>query len=161
LITFFKKPHLKMLVLGIESTCDETSASIVKNGHEILSNIVASQVDIHKKFGGVFPELACRSHVDMMIPIIDEAIKESGIKKTQIDLIAVAKGPGLLGALLIGMNTAKALSLSWNKPFIGVNHVEAHLYAAMWTYHVDRNFKNWRVQINRFYSGRCHWRGFR
>jgi N6-L-threonylcarbamoyladenine synthase len=120
-----------MLVLGIESTCDETSASIVKNGHEILSNIVASQVDIHKKFGGVFPELACRSHVDMMIPIIDEAIKESGIKKTQIDLIAVAKGPGLLGALLIGMNTAKALSLSWNKPFIGVNHVEAHLYAAM------------------------------
>lgn len=120
-----------MLVLGIESTCDETAASIVKDGSIILSNVIHSQVDIHKKYGGVFPEIACRSHIEKIIPVIDEAIKKASIKKEDIDLIAVAKGPGLIGALLIGLNVAKGLCVSLNKPFIGINHIEAHIYAAM------------------------------
>lgn len=119
-----------MLVLGIESTCDETAAAVVKNGYEILSNVVSSQIDLHNTFGGVVPELACRRHVDVMIPVIDEALKKANVTLSQIDLIAVAHGPGLIGALLIGVNAAKALSIALKKPFIGVNHVEAHLYAA-------------------------------
>lgn len=120
-----------MIVLGIESTCDETAASIVRDGKEILSNVITSQVDLHQLYGGVFPELACRRHIDVLIPVIKEAISQAQIKKESIDLIAVAKGPGLIGALLIGLNAAKSLSLAWGKPFVGVNHVEAHLYAAM------------------------------
>lgn len=120
-----------MIVLGIESTCDETGAAIVKDGREILSNVLASSADIHEKYGGVFPELACRRHIEAILPVIDEAIKIAGVTPEEIDLIAVAKGPGLVGALLIGMNAAKGLSIAWNKPLIGVNHVEAHLYASM------------------------------
>jgi N6-L-threonylcarbamoyladenine synthase len=93
--------------------------------------VIATQHDIHAKYGGVFPELACRRHIDVVIPVIEQALNEAGVKPNQIDLIAVAKGPGLIGALLIGLNTAKTLSLAWNKPFIGVNHVEAHLYGAI------------------------------
>lgn len=118
-----------MIVLGIESTCDETAVAIVRDGHEILANCVASQEDLHAKYGGVFPELACRRHMDVVIPLIDKTLGESGIQK--VDLIAVARGPGLMGALLIGMHVAKTLSMAWNVPFVGVNHVEAHLYAAM------------------------------
>lgn len=120
-----------MYVLGIETTCDETACAIVRNGKEILCNVVASQTDLHRQYGGVFPELACRRHNDVLIPIIEEALRTANLTPSQIDLIAVAKGPGLIGALLIGLNTAKALSMAWSKPFIGVNHVEAHLYAAM------------------------------
>jgi N6-L-threonylcarbamoyladenine synthase len=120
-----------MLVLGIESTCDETGASIVEDGKRILSNVLASSADIHERYGGVFPELACRRHIDAIIPVIDEAMQKANVTPAQIDLIAVAKGPGLIGALLIGMNAAKGLSISWQKPFIGVNHVEGHLYASM------------------------------
>ena len=120
-----------MIVLGIESTCDETACAIVKDGVEILSNIVASQVDLHEQFGGVVPELACRRHIDAMLPVLQQALDEAGMSLNDIDLIAVAKGPGLIGALLLGMNTAKALSLALNTPYIGVNHVEAHLYAAL------------------------------
>lgn len=120
-----------MLTLGIESTCDETAAAIVKDGRHILSNVVASSADIHQRYGGVFPELACRRHIDALIPVVDEALQKAGVTPQELDLIAVAKGPGLVGALLIGMNGAKALSIAWNKPFIGVNHVEAHLYASM------------------------------
>ncbi|MGE5196662.1 MAG: tRNA (adenosine(37)-N6)-threonylcarbamoyltransferase complex transferase subunit TsaD [Anaerolineae bacterium] len=120
-----------MLVLGIESSCDETSAAIVRDGKEILSNIVYSQSDLHRPYGGVFPELACRRHIEILLDILKEAFQQAGVCKTDIDLIAATKGPGLIGALLIGLNSAKALSLAWNKPFIGVNHVEAHLYAAM------------------------------
>lgn len=120
-----------MLVLGIESTCDETGASFVENGKRILSNIVASSADLHERYGGVFPELACRRHIDAILPVVDEAIRQAGVSLKEIDLIAVAKGPGLIGALLIGMNAAKGLSIAWNKPLIGVNHVEAHLYSAM------------------------------
>lgn len=120
-----------MFVLGIESTCDETGCSIVKNGKEILSNVVSTQIDLHREYGGVVPELACRRHIDVIIPVLDEAIKTAGIALNEIDLIAVANTPGLIGALLIGLNTAKTLSLALDKPLIGVNHVEAHLYAAI------------------------------
>ncbi len=120
-----------MIVLGIESTCDESACAIVKDGREVLSNIILSQTELHNPFGGVFPELACRRHIDALIPVIKQALTEAAISPSQIDLIAAAKGPGLIGALLIGLNTAKSLSLAWNIPFIGVNHVEAHLYAAM------------------------------
>lgn len=124
-------PGELMIVLGIESTCDETGAAIVEDGHKILSNVLASSADIHEKYGGVFPELACRRHIEAILPVIDEAIQKAAITPNQIDIIAVAKGPGLVGALLIGMNAAKGLSIAWNKPLIGVNHVEAHLYASM------------------------------
>lgn len=120
-----------MLVLGIESTCDETAAAVVKDGKEILSNVISSQIALHQQYGGVFPEVACRSHIDMILPIVDESLKKANVKKEEIDLIAVAKAPGLIGAVLIGVNVAKGLSLAWNRPFIGINHIEAHLYAAM------------------------------
>ncbi len=120
-----------MIVLGIESTCDETACAIVRGGNEVLSNVICSQTELHNQFGGVFPELACRSHIDALIPTMKQAIDEAGITTQQIELVAAAKGPGLIGALLIGLNTAKSLSYAWNVPFIGVNHVEAHLYAAM------------------------------
>lgn len=120
-----------MLVLGIESTCDETACSIVRDGQEILSNIVSSQIDLHKEYGGVVPELACRRHIDVIIPVIEEALTQANLALQDIDLIAVAKGPGLIGALLIGLNAGKSLALTLNKPLIGVNHIEAHLYAAM------------------------------
>lgn len=120
-----------MIVLGIESTCDETGCAIVRDGTEILSNSVASQMDLHETYGGVVPELACRRHIDMILPVLSEALTKAQCTLQQIDLIAVAHGPGLIGALLIGLNAAKGLALALNKPLIGVNHVEAHLYAAM------------------------------
>lgn len=120
-----------MIVLGIETTCDETACAIVKDGTEILSNVVSSQIDLHAQYGGVVPELSCRRHVDVIIPVIHQALKEANLNLNEIDLIAVAYGPGLIGALLIGLTTAKALAMALNKPFIGVNHVEAHLYAAI------------------------------
>jgi N6-L-threonylcarbamoyladenine synthase len=120
-----------MLVLGIETTCDETACAIVKEGRNILSNVVFSQIDIHEEFGGVVPEIACRRHVDAIIPVIDQALHEAQCTLKDIDLFAVAYGPGLIGALLIGLNAAKTLSLCTQKPFISVNHVEAHLYAAL------------------------------
>jgi N6-L-threonylcarbamoyladenine synthase len=118
-------------VLGIESTCDETGASIVENGRKILSNVVASSADIHVHYGGVFPELASRRHLAAIHPVVEEALAIANITPTQIDLIAVARGPGLIGSLLVGLQFVKGLSLAWDKPWIGVNHVEAHLYAAM------------------------------
>ncbi len=120
-----------MLVLGIESTCDETGLAVVEDGIKILSNVVASQCTLHEPFGGVFPELASRRHFEVFIPMVQKCLSEAGIQHQQLDLIAVAKGPGLIGPLLIGLNGAKSLSLGWNLPFIGINHVEAHLYAAM------------------------------
>jgi len=120
-----------MNVLGIETTCDETAISVVRNGVEILSNVISSQSDYHRQFNGVYPEMAARQHVDLLIPTLEEALTEAKVTKSEIDLIAVAKGPGLIGPLLIGLNGAKTLSLAWNVPLIGVNHVEAHLYGAM------------------------------
>lgn len=120
-----------MLVLGIESSCDETAAALVVSGRQILSNVISSQVDLHAIYGGVVPELACRRHIDVIIPVVDEALKAAGKELKELDLIAVTHGPGLVGALLIGLNAAKGLSLALDIPFIGVNHIEAHLYAAM------------------------------
>lgn len=119
-----------MYVLGIETTCDETSCAIVKDGKEILSNVISSQIDLHAEYGGVVPELSCRRHVDVLIPVLQQCLEEANLSLDEIDLIAVAKGPGLIGALLLGTTAAKTLSLALNKPLIGINHVEAHLYAA-------------------------------
>lgn len=120
-----------MLVLGIETTCDETAAAVVEDGKKILSNVIFSQAKFHEKYGGVFPEMASRLHYDSLLLVIDLALKEAGVSPQQIDLIAVAHGPGLMGALFMGLNVAKTLSWVWNKPLIGVHHVEAHLYASM------------------------------
>ncbi|NGX46542.1 MAG: tRNA N6-adenosine threonylcarbamoyltransferase [Chlamydiae bacterium] len=120
-----------MYVLGIESTCDETAVGIVQDGTKILSNVISTQIEAHRPFGGVYPELASREHVVMIIPTIEQALSEAGLTLNAIDLIAVAHGPGLVGSLLIGLNAAKTLSLALAIPFVGVNHVEAHLYAAM------------------------------
>jgi N6-L-threonylcarbamoyladenine synthase len=120
-----------MIILGIESTCDETAAAVVQDGKKVLGAACTSSAEIHQQYGGVFPELACRRHSEVIIPVIDEALRQAEMKGPDLDAIAVAHGPGLIGALLIGVQTAKGLSLSWNKPLIGVNHVEAHLYASM------------------------------
>lgn len=120
-----------MLVLGIESTCDETACAVVRDGHTILSNVISSQIDLHAAFGGVVPELACRRHIDVIIPVIHQALQEAKVPLSAIDLFAVSQGPGLIGALLIGINATKALSLALKKPFVGVNHIEAHLYASI------------------------------
>lgn len=120
-----------MLILGIETSCDETACAIVRNGTEILANVIYSQIELHRPYGGVFPELACRRHVDVIIPVIEQALTQAKLHPSSLQGIAVTKGPGLIGALLIGLNSAKALSFAWKKPFVGINHVEAHLYAAM------------------------------
>lgn len=119
------------LLLGIETTCDETACAFVRGGKEILANAVFSQAELHQQYGGVFPELACRRHIDTIIPVIEKAFAEAGVTPEDVDAIAVAKGPGLIGPLLIGLNTAKALAFAWDIPLLGINHVEAHLYAAM------------------------------
>jgi N6-L-threonylcarbamoyladenine synthase len=118
-----------MLILGIETSCDETSASVVKDGREILSNKILSQVDIHKKFGGVVPEIASRQHVEAIIPTIQDALREAKVSLDDIDAVGVTNGPGLIGALMVGLSTAKGICLAKNIPLIGVNHIEAHLYA--------------------------------
>lgn len=118
-----------MLVLGIESTCDETGCSVVRDGKEVLSNLISSQIPLHAKYGGVIPELASRRHVDVIADLTQQALNEANVTLEQIDLIAVAKGPGLIGALLVGIHFAKGLSLATGIPLIGVNHVEAHLYS--------------------------------
>lgn len=118
-----------MYILGIETSCDETAASVVKNGKEILSNKVASQIESHKRFGGVVPEIASRHHVEQITIVIEEAIKEAGLDFSQLDAIAVTKGPGLVGALLIGVNAAKALAFAHQIPLVGVHHIAGHIYA--------------------------------
>ena len=119
------------VVLGIETSCDETAAAIVMGGTDVLSSVVSSQIDIHAKFGGVVPEVASRAHLELIQPVIDEAISSAGIHHDRIDAIAVTIGPGLIGALLVGVSAAKAMALGLDRPLIGVNHLEAHLYAAL------------------------------
>lgn len=118
-----------MLVLGVESSCDETAVAIVKDGKEVLSNVVLSQIDIHTKFGGVVPEIASREHVYNVSMVFEEAFNKASLKPEDIDLIAVTKGPGLIGSLLVGLNAAKTLALIYNKPIIGINHLAGHIYA--------------------------------
>ncbi|WP_156914212.1 tRNA (adenosine(37)-N6)-threonylcarbamoyltransferase complex transferase subunit TsaD [Paucisalibacillus globulus] len=116
-------------ILGIETSCDETAVAIIKNGREIISNVVASQIDSHKRFGGVVPEIASRHHVEQITLVLEEAFNESGLNWNDIDAIAVTEGPGLVGALLIGVNAAKALAYAKNKPLVGVHHIAGHIYA--------------------------------
>ncbi|QQZ09146.1 tRNA (adenosine(37)-N6)-threonylcarbamoyltransferase complex transferase subunit TsaD [Heyndrickxia vini] len=118
-----------LIVLGIETSCDETAAAIIKNGTEILSNIVASQIDSHKRFGGVVPELASRHHVEQITVVIEEALIKAEVTFEDIDAIAVTEGPGLVGALLVGVNAAKAISFARNIPLVGVHHIAGHIYA--------------------------------
>ncbi|MBW3644867.1 MAG: tRNA (adenosine(37)-N6)-threonylcarbamoyltransferase complex transferase subunit TsaD [Actinobacteria bacterium] len=117
-------------VLAIETSCDETAAAVVVDGTDVLSSVVSSQVDLHARFGGVVPEIASRAHVELLPPVVAEALVESGLDGGDIDAVAATVGPGLIGSLLVGVAAAKALALVWGVPFVGVNHMEAHLYAA-------------------------------
>ena len=118
-----------LTILGIESSCDETAASVVRNGREVLSSVVSTQILVHRKFGGVVPEIASRKHIEHVMPVIDEALKKAHLGLTEIDAIAVTYGPGLVGALLVGLSAAKGLALGTGKPLIGVNHLEGHVFA--------------------------------
>jgi N6-L-threonylcarbamoyladenine synthase len=116
-------------ILGIETSCDETAVAIVEDGREVLVNLVGSQVDVHRRFGGVVPELASRAHVEVLSPLVDEAMSQTGLRFSSLDGIAVTVGPGLVGALLVGLSAAKAMALATGAPLIGVNHLEGHIYA--------------------------------
>lgn len=125
-----------IIILGIETSCDETSASVVVNGRKVLSNIIASQIDLHAEYGGVVPEIASRKHVELIIPVIDSALKEAGIALEDVDAFAVTYGPGLVGALLVGVTAAKGLAAAMDKPLIKVHHIEGHI-AANYVDHPD------------------------
>jgi len=119
-----------MLVLGIDTSCDDTSASIVENGTKIISNIISNQTDIHKKYGGIVPELASRRHIEMIWPVVDEALKTAGVKFDELSGVAVCHGPGLIGSLLVGCSFAKALCYSKKIPLVAVNHLEGHIFSS-------------------------------
>jgi N6-L-threonylcarbamoyladenine synthase len=118
-----------MLVLGIESSCDETAAAVVRDGREIVSSVIASQIETHKRFGGVVPELASREHLDKIVPVVLEALTRARVENEQLDGIAVTIGPGLVGSLLVGVSYAKAMAFALDKPLVGVNHIEGHIYS--------------------------------
>jgi N6-L-threonylcarbamoyladenine synthase len=117
-------------ILGIETSCDETAASVVVDAHHVLSSVVSSQVDLHARYGGVVPEIASRAHVELLTPVVAQALVEAGVEDGAVDAVAATIGPGLVGALLVGVSAAKALALVWDVPFVGVNHLEAHMYAS-------------------------------
>ena len=119
------------IILGLESSCDETAAAIVRSDRTILSHALAGQEDHHRAFGGVVPEIAARAHAELMTPLVETALADAGLSLNDIDAIAATAGPGLIGALLVGVSAAKSLALVWDKPFVGVNHLEAHLYAGL------------------------------
>ena len=119
------------LILGIESSCDETAVAIVRNGREVLANVVASQMEMHALYGGVVPELASREHLRNIVPVMREALRTSGVALSDVDAVAVTAGPGLAGALLVGISYAKALAFALNKPLIAVNHLEGHIHAVL------------------------------
>lgn len=123
-----------LLVLGIESSCDETSVSVVKNGREVLSNVINSQIDIHTEYGGVVPEIASRCHTEVINQITRQALEEANVKMDDIDAVCPTYGPGLVGALLVGVSYAKGLAYANNKPLVGVNHLEGHIAANYITY---------------------------
>lgn len=125
-------------LLGIETSCDETAASVVEDGRKILSNIVASQVDIHAQFGGIYPEVASRQHIIKIYPIVEQALQQAHLTLEDLDGIAVTRGPGLAGSLVVGLNTAKGIALANELPIIGINHLEAHIYSA-WLDSPDRS----------------------
>src|SRR6202451_3814509 len=117
------------LILGIESSCDETAAAVVSGGERVLSSVVASQGGIHRKYGGVVPELASREHLRQIVPVVREALEQAGITLQDLDAVAVTRGPGLVGALLVGITYGKVLAQALGKPLIGVNHLEGHVHA--------------------------------
>jgi N6-L-threonylcarbamoyladenine synthase len=123
-------------ILGIESSCDETAAAVIEDGRVILSNVVASQIELHAKYGGVFPEVASRQHIRTIYTVVEEALQQAHLSLNDLDAIAVTRGPGLPGSLVVGMNMAKGLALAIGKPLIGVNHLEGHLYSA-WLYKAE------------------------
>lgn len=116
-------------ILGIETSCDETAAAVIQNGRTILSNVVASQIDLHAQYGGVFPEVASRAHAEAIGAVVDQAMSDAGVSYEQLDAIAVTRGPGLVGSLMIGVNYAKGLALATAKPLLGINHLEGHVYS--------------------------------
>src|SRR5690348_12948268 len=118
-----------MFVLGIESSCDETGAAVVRDGRHLLSNVVASQIEIHNRYGGVVPEVASRQQLATIIPVVELALEKANCSWDQIDAISATYGPGLAGSLLVGLTVGKALALACNRPFLGINHLEAHIYA--------------------------------
>lgn len=120
-----------MLTLGIETSCDDTGVALIRNEREVLCEFLSSQIKDHSRFGGVIPEFAARKHLENLLPLVDAALNECGVKGNEIDLIAVTKGPGLMGSLIVGVMTARALSQAWGVPLIGVNHLEGHLFAPM------------------------------
>jgi N6-L-threonylcarbamoyladenine synthase len=124
------RPGPDTVVLGIETSCDETAAAVVRGGTDVLSSVVSSQVELHARYGGVVPEIASRAHNELIIPVTARAMVEAGIDGAQVDAVAATAGPGLIGALLVGVSAAKALALTWDVPYVSVNHLEAHLYAA-------------------------------
>ena len=123
-----------VIVLGIESSCDETSVSIVKNGREVISNVINSQIKIHETYGGVVPEIASRCHVEVINQVAKEALKQANMSFNDIDVIGCTYGPGLVGALLVGVSYAKGLSFALNKPLVGVNHIQGHIASNYITY---------------------------
>jgi len=120
---------MSIIILAVETSCDETSAAVVADGTEILSNIISSQVDVHRRFGGVVPEVASRKHLELINQVVDEALAEAGLEFKDLDAVAVAYGPGLVGALLVGVSAAKAIAYGLDLPLVGVNHLEGHIYA--------------------------------
>jgi N6-L-threonylcarbamoyladenine synthase len=122
-----------MLILGIETSCDETAAAVVADGRRVLSSVVATQFELHAQYGGVVPELAARRHLENILPVIQGALDQAGISPAQVDGLAVTQGPGLIGALVIGMAVGKALALAWDRPLAGVHHLQAHILAAFLT----------------------------
>src|SRR5271165_3941797 len=120
---------MSIRILGIESSCDETAAAVVADGREILSSVVASQIDIHRKYGGVVPELASREHLRQIVPVVREALAQAGMQLADVDAIGVTHGPGLVGALLVGITYGKTLAQALGKPLIPVNHLEGHVHA--------------------------------
>src|SRR5712692_3856150 len=119
-----------MIVLGIETSCDETAAAVLDGGRKILSNIVASQDDVHGPYGGIVPELASRRHIEVVLPVVRRALADAGVGLPDLGGIAVTRGPGLVGSLLVGCSAAKAIAYAMGKPLVGVNHLEGHIYAA-------------------------------
>jgi N6-L-threonylcarbamoyladenine synthase len=117
-------------ILGIETSCDETAAAVVEGATTVLSSVVSSQIDLHARYGGVVPEIASRAHVELIVPVVARALVEAGIDDRDVEAVAATYGPGLVGSLLVGVSAAKALALVWDVPFVAVNHLEAHLYAA-------------------------------
>ena len=119
-----------LIILGIETSCDETAAAVVVGAKTVLSSVVSSQIDLHARYGGVVPEIASRAHLDLLMPVVSQALVESGLEPSAIDAVAVTHGPGLIGALLVGVSAAKGLSMAWDVPLVAINHLEGHLYAA-------------------------------